>query len=409
MNSWPTGDRTTLSWERLVTAVVWLAVIIATVGLTRHELQRERTRPVQRAEVTGPVAANDPYPRAEPAGAQVQVVTPAVPATAALPAASPIAAAVAATPEDAADAVQRLHPGARVIRSIDVPGPRAGAPAGSGARAVVYGELSGVDGCAQPFIDVLRADGHSGLALAWSANGSGASGGALISQVRRDTGGCYPAVDRFDWVTPAAGRAAVALVVVALADGSRRIALLDAGGQGGTIGLVYDGRTGPAAAVTETGSDPLTLEVREELPPPPGAGLPAGVSVGQRTWTLSWATSGFAAQEVSVALNCTTGAVVNVSGIEPIWTVGVRCAGGKRYAAIDISGTTQLVGGFSASSLRPGDDVSFTIAPEQAIASVRASALPVAASVGSVAAALREGAVAATSRLLRPASRRSAR
>ncbi|HZQ35561.1 MAG TPA: hypothetical protein VFD32_06485 [Dehalococcoidia bacterium] len=348
----------------LLAGTLWLAIALGVVLFVTHSppftgsKHRQLSSQTDQAAAQPTVAATG-VPAAAPAAASATAVTPAPPL-------------LTGAPPDA----DLLRPGAALIERIDL------APAGVGRTSVVYSSAAGVDGCAHPYVDVLRAS-SGGWKPVWAATSSPIADGPLIPAINRSDAGCFPRVALVAVRGLDGSRPGLALSVVE-ADGSQRVVVVDLAGTPEPA-VVASLNLAPELALSASDSANLTLEATEPLPAPAAAGDGAwrGQTVAQISQRFAWRGGTFAGDGWVATPTCLDGTVAaRTAGAEPVLVV--RCTDGDRYAAVQLPADAIIPEGLRAEDLHVGDDVQITLA--QSTAGAMPKALPSAARVYSAAA-----------------------
>jgi hypothetical protein len=252
---------------------------------------------------------------------------------------------------------------------------------------LMYSEAPAPDGCSQPAIDVLRPDGHGGFLPTWEADLGFPAQPPLITPVQRLGGGCLPAVEQLTWRPLESDGRPMALIVLALPEDRKRIAVLDVGAGAQPPRLLVDDRTAAEATVSVEVGQPATVQITADLPAPLSGGRADAPTLGQTRWTLSWRDAGFRLLDQRTTLTCLTGTVAGVAGSGSGGLVLMRCADSGQLTAVLVDATTAFMGGSRFDLLQVGDDVRLSIT--ETPAPLETPALPHAALLRSVAAALR--------------------
>lgn len=319
---------------------------------------------------------------AQPATATFAPATAATTAAVAVASATSAAATGTATPvppllTGAAPDSALLRPGAALIERIDLP------PAGSGPTSVVYSSAAGIDGCAHPYVDVLRASAGGSWKPVWTATSSPVDGGPLIPAVNRSDAGCFPRVSLVAVRGLDRGQPGLALSIVA-ANGAQHVVVVDLAGTPSPA-VVASLDFAPGLTLDAADASPLVLEATEPVPTPAAAGdgAWAGQTVAQLSQRFVWRGGSFSGAGWVATPTCLDGTVAaRTEDAAPVLVV--RCADTDRYAAVQLPAETVIPEGLRPADLQDGDDVQIALA--QPPAGAAPQALPVAARVYSSAA-----------------------
>ena len=316
---------------------------------------------------------------------------PPIATAAAQPSAGISATSAAAAPPRAADQVgdaELLRPGASVVQRYNVAG-----SAGDPGQIVLYSQTS-VGGCQRPYLDIIRPDAAGKWTSVWDATRSPSTDNPLLPDVQQSSGNCYPAI-KFSAVQPLAqNEQPQAVVAVAQADGSLRLAVFGWDTAKKQVLLPFDLRTTPGGDATLNPGQPTTISLNENAYPPPSSGLNPdyGRPTGRLSVLLTWQGGSFVAGRQKLAPNCLTGKLTDKAATDSSKAVQIACPDGSTgpFSAAALTSDTSFADGIGFDDLAAGDDVTVTLVDSSLAPTDPLQALPIAANLKSAAALARK-------------------
>jgi len=297
------------------------------------------------------------------------------------------AATAAPAPPRAADEVgdgELLRPGASVVQRYNVAG-----SAGDPGQIVLYSQAPGAGGCQRPYLDLFRPDAAGKWTSVWDATRSPSTDNPLLPDVQQSSGNCYPAI-KFSAVQPLAqNEQPQAVVAVAQADGSLRLAVFGWDSAKKQVQLPFDLRTTPGGDATLNPGQPATISLNENAYPPPSSGLNPdyGRPTGRLSVLLTWQGGSFVAGRQKLAPNCLTGKLTDKAATDSSKAVQIACPDGSTgpFSAAALTSDTSFADGIGFDDLAAGDDVAVTLVDSSLAPTDPLQALPIAANLKSAA------------------------
>ncbi len=368
----------TLSQADRAVALLWLALALALVGIAAGAALRSGSHPTSRP-VPGVRVAPAAIKRAPGSFATATGVFPAVDPAAATPAPARAAAAV---PDDAI-----VPAGATLIRRVNLPGANGGP-----GTIIAYWQSAGPGGCAQPHIAVFRTDSNGRWAGIWDTSAS-QNGEPPLSPATGGPAGCTPAIGLFA-VQPLDTTGLPFLIFsAAAADGSQRVLVESLDDPANAEPAVV--QIEPGAQISLDDGPPAVLEISRPVYAPDTAGFAElqNQPIGREDDLRRWQNGAFQFSSREFSPNCLTGKTIGLRTSAAGLLIAFRCpAGGAggAYAAVMVTGATQIAPNLLIGGLQANDDV--TVAVIAPALDADPNALPVAAQVASLAAAARQAA-----------------